>query len=149
MATATAITLRWADQLYLTQALTYGVPGNEPPYVPPDWHAQVLHFRKWYVACLMLLCGAVSAAKISLLLFFRQLVRRLQHMMVIWWLAAGVALAATALSLTSYVASCPHFDLERSGEFWGFAHLDSRSPTFTSLSAPSARFYRNHSRLRS
>ncbi len=116
-AAATALPLRFADELFLAEALTVGLPD---PHIPDDFVQRALHFKRWSVVYGVLSWLAVCASKFSFLCFIRQLIDRVPGRIVAWWRCVVLFCAATAVWCSvSYVIACPYEDFERA-RMWAF-----------------------------
>jgi hypothetical protein len=121
VAVVTAVKLRFLDHIFLSEALTFRTAHL---YVPADAGRQLWLMRKWLILYDVLLWVAVCCAKLSLLFFFRQLIRRVGgRLMVYWWLVLAACVALSMHGLLAHFLPCPPLlDAKRSSTFYVF-HL--------------------------
>ncbi len=115
LAVATSIKLRYIDQLFLAEALSFGV---KDIYVPVDIIDQAVFMRKWLNSSNMLFWTAICCVKFSFMFFFRQIINRVRgRWITYWWIVFLVCVALTIYGSLIIFLPCPFYDAERSRKF--------------------------------
>jgi hypothetical protein len=106
---AMALLLHYVDLLFLSQALTMGLPDSE---IPANVGPKLTYFHNVICSTSMLLWVAVCCIKFSQLFFFRKLIHRMQgHIMAWWWFVLVFNVVITVYRCKVYFLPCPWSDL--------------------------------------
>ena len=91
--------------IYLQQNVQSGA---EAP--PADLVQQLIKSVKIQDSAVILLSTAIFAVKLSFMIFFRSLLRRVKNMMIWWWFVLIVVIPSTLVLICSNFISCSYYD---------------------------------------
>lgn len=82
---------------------------TKTPSSPSTFSARLLRYQQLLFSFATLIWTTIFAVKICFLLFFLQMVHRLQKLMLIWKIVFGITVLFYCICVTSLFISCHHF----------------------------------------
>ncbi|KAL8671750.1 MAG: hypothetical protein Q9168_003745 [Polycauliona sp. 1 TL-2023] len=82
--------------------------GTQAP--PANLEQQLIHSVKIQNAAAVLLSATVFSVKLTFLVFFRALIRRLRKLEIWWWFVLVVAVITSIILICGNFISCPYYD---------------------------------------
>lgn len=105
---AVGILFTFLDQMYLAEALLFGLPGVTIA-LPPDFIEQTYEYQKLVaVVCILTWCSIISV-KFSFLFLFRKLIDRIRPLVIYWRVVVLLNTLVFGYGTSVYIISCPHF----------------------------------------
>ena len=101
----TALTYVDIPYIYLQQNVESGAQAP-----PSDFVKRLIKSVKIQDSAVMLLSTAVFAVKLSFLIFFRSLLRRVKNLMIWWWCVLIIVVPSAIIMLCSNFISCSYYD---------------------------------------
>lgn len=77
---------------------------------PSDFIRQLIHSVKIQDAAVVLLSSTIFAVKLSFMVFFRSLIRRLKKLEIWWWCVLFIVVPSSVMLVVSNFITCGYFD---------------------------------------